>query len=102
MDIHKLLTVGKIERVVTINELEIHLATPSMRNVKVDMDPHDMVSQYIVRIGQDDYFTPEKKKDLAVQLREMQVGLITGLANACGEMNKEQDDIIKGMFSGKV
>lgn len=100
VDLNKLITVGKIEKEVTINDLTIHLETPTANNGKDIQNGVDMVTACVSKITDnttgksDEYLTPEQKKILHEKLGPMQGGLISFLFNECTEIATKQQEVI--------
>lgn len=107
MDIKQLLTIGKTQSIVKVKlptgeTVDIHLETPPIGDLKTDLGAYGTVAQYVVKVGTDEYRTPEAKKVLADVFSQMQVSAFSNLVDACNALNKVQEETTKEIFSGKV
>ena len=106
MDIRQLLTIGKIQKVVELTlpagKMTIHLETPPIDQLQVDIGPYATVAQYVTKIDDQEFSTPESKKELAEVFSKLQVAAFSKLVDACNAINKEQEATTQEIFSGKA
>jgi hypothetical protein len=101
MDLQKLIMAGRVEQTVNIKDVgDIVLATPP-GGVLQGEEPFMNVAQFIIKIGDQDVSMPEKKPEVVNLLKAMQVSIFAKLATTCGEMTKEQQDFVEGLYSKK-
>jgi len=106
MDIRQLLTIGKITKVVKIKlpagEVTLHLETPPISQLQVDIGPYATVAQYVTKIDDKEFTTPEARKELTELFAQLQVAAFSKLVDACNAINKEQEQTTEEIFSGKA
>jgi hypothetical protein len=97
MDIQKLITMGKMEKDVTYDEITFHLVTPTSDELSRITDNVDLLAAFIVKIGDKEFVKGEDKEGLKTVLRSMQGVLIGNLVKKAAALMEQQDKTIEGM-----